>query len=71
MAALTPTPHRDQSAASSDAVAPVADTPPARMAASDRDARLRVLVHALARAAAREAGALACPDRPDRQEPTR
>jgi hypothetical protein len=68
MAALPPQPDPDLPATSPDAVVPVRDNSPARTAASDRDGLLRDLVRALARSAAREAWALACPDHPDSQE---
>lgn len=70
MAALIPKPDPEPPATSSDAAAPVGDIPQERTTASDRDALLRDLVRALARSAAREAWALACPDHSDSQETT-
>ncbi len=70
MAALIPKPDPDCSTAMPDAVATVCDTSRARVPASDRDALLRDLVRALARSAAREAWASACPDHPVIEDPT-
>jgi hypothetical protein len=69
MAALNPKPDPDP--ASSDTAEIVNAAAATRSAAQcDRDALLRDLTRALARAAAREAWALACVDEQHSQEPT-
>lgn len=69
MAAPIPTPDPDLSDASPDAAANANGIAALRSAAGPgRDALLRDLARALARAAAREAWAAACVDQPNGQE---
>jgi hypothetical protein len=70
MAALNPVPAPDQPDTSSDAVGRVCSSSSIPRTASARDALLRDLVRALARAAAREAWAQACHHQQDIQETT-